>query len=149
MSGKKNLYLFAPGFINALSYDSNAKSYLERWQSCDNSLMSKVFGLKGGSGMISRFIEGDMQDVDTKDLYMVGKGSATETIFSPLNPANGTRPLLLFECVPHMDTKTKQMNPVATVSRTGTSYCTYVAFTLENLLINRQKLFHKLLFARP
>jgi hypothetical protein len=149
MSGKKNLYMFAPGFINALSYDSTAKSYLERWQSCDNSLMSKVFGLKGGSGMISRFIEGDMQDADTRDLYMVGKGSETETIFSPLNPASGTRPLLLFECLPHMDTKTKQMNPVATVSRTGTSYCTYVAFTLENLLINRQKLFHKLLFARP
>lgn len=149
MSGKKNLYLFAPGFINALSYDSTAKSNLERWQSCDNSLMSKVFGLRGGSGLISRFIEGDMIDVDTKDLYMVGKGSATETIFSPLNPATGTRPLLLFECIPHPDTKTKQMNPVATVSRTGTSYCTYVAFTLENMMINRQKLFHKLLFARP
>lgn len=148
--GNKNLYLFAPGFINELSRDSTAQSDKERWLKCDNLITTKLFGLIGCTGMMSRFLEGDIYDAETKDLYMVGKGSATETIFSPLNPAPSTKALVLYETKPYNAPEaTKQMLPVATVARSGSSFCTYIGFTMENIVVDRQKLFKKLIYSRP
>ncbi len=147
-SGKRNFYLFAPGFIDFLTYDSNARSYKDRWEKCDNSLITKLFGLKGAS-LISTGVEGDVFDVDNNDLYMVAKGAVTLTRFSTLNPAEGTRVLLRYESEPYFRASGKGWQAVATVARSGSSYCTYIAIALENMLVNRQKLFHKFLYARP